>query len=157
LLILCLAMVLQACGFKPRGAVELPPVMDNTFIGGVPFDPMVIALRDAFENAGVVVVERKAEATAVLRLLQNSFDRRTLSVDANGKVVEYALQFRVRFDVVDPQDQEVVRPQTVELTRGYLNPDTEVLGKSLEEESLQDEMRRDLARSILRRIQAQLG
>ncbi len=156
-LLVVAAVLIHGCGFHLRGSVELPEAMARTYIQGSTWDPMVIELRYALRSAGVTVAEEAADSTAVFRLLGHDFNRRTLSVDGDGKVVEYELHLRVRFDVTDPQSQALVPEQTIDLVRGYLNPDTQVLGKQQEQDTLRREMQRDMAQRILDRLYAQLS
>jgi LPS-assembly lipoprotein len=71
-------------------------------------------------------------------------------------VAEYELHEGTSFELVSANGDSLVPPQEISSLMTYLNPETEVLGKQQEEEALRDDMRRDLANKIMRRLQAQL-
>ncbi len=155
-----LALALAAtsgCGFKLRGPIELPPPLEVTYIQGSPQNELVRELRRGLENVGARVTQERAEASAVLRLLKERFDRRVLSVGSTGKVTEYELTYQVRFDVLDAEGESLMEDQTLNLVRGYLNDESQVIGKADEEGLIREEMRRDAVRLMFYRMRAQLG
>ena len=158
LALLALAMAgVSGCGFKLRGAEELPPAMAFTFIQGKQNSELVRELRHGLETAGARVTEQRAEASAVLRVIKEQFDRRVLSVGGNAKVAEYELNYQVRFDLQDPQGKVLMKEQTVNLVRDYFNDETQVIGKADEEALIREEMRRDLVSLMFFRMRAQMS
>jgi len=100
------------------------------------------------------VVEESKDATAILQILKNSGSRRVLSVSSAGKVREYELYQTLEFKVSDTAGVELMAPQRLELTRAYLFDKEDVLGKSNEEEMLRRDLRRDLVRLVMLRLEA---
>lgn len=150
-----LLFALSACGFHLRGQVQLAPQLSKVYIeGGNPYDPLVRDLTRALTGAGAAVVEDPQSATAVLQILNNSGDRRVLSVRSTGKVQEYELYQTFTFRVRDAAGKELLAAQPLELTREYLFDVNDVLSTSNEEESLRRDMRRDLVRLAMLRLEA---
>lgn len=150
-----LALAVSACGFHLRGDVALAPQLARIHIqGGDPYDPLVRELTRALTSAGSAVVADAAEATAVLQIVRNAADRRVLSVQTTGKVQEYELYQTLEFRVRDAAGRELLDVQRLELTRDYLYDASDVLGKAGEEETLRRDMRRDLVRLTLLRLEA---
>lgn len=154
-LMAALMLAVSACGFHLRGDVKLVPQLARVQIqGGDVYDPLVRDLTRALTAAGSTVVAEATQATAILQILRNGGDRRVLSVQTTGKVQEYELYQIFEFRVRDAAGRELLEPQRLELTRDYLFDANDVLGKSGEEEVLRRDMRRDLVRLTMLRLEA---
>ena len=154
----CAVMSLAAagCGYQLRGAVSLPPGLDAVHVAGPP--EIGAALVEVLDSGGVRVRSNGDSAQAVVRLTDERFSRRLVSVDPDtGKEGEFELSYRVTFRVTGPDGGELVPGQTVSLLRDYAFESAGLLGKNRERRTLHAEMRRDAAGQIARRIQAALG
>ncbi len=148
-------LVLGACGFHLRGGVALPPAMQYTrIVIGNPYSPLASDLRRALQASGVTVTENPDLATASLQILGESTNRRVVSVDAQGKAREFELQYKVEFVATGKGAQPLVKRQAVTLVREYLYDENEVLGTAGEEDVLLRDMRHDMVRLILTRLEA---
>ena len=156
-LVLALSIVAAAgCGYQLRGAVSLPPGLDGIHVAGPP--EIGGALARLLDDGGVRVQSTRGVATAVVRIAGERFVRRVLSVDERtGKEREFELAYRVAFEVTGADGEERMARQTVSIVRDYVFDSNAVLGKSLEQEILHAEMRRDAATRIAGRIAASLG
>jgi LPS-assembly lipoprotein len=149
-------VVLQGCGFHLRTVADLPPSISPIHIEGLAQnDPMLETLRQVLTEANTQLADSQGQAKTRLRLRNQNFSRRVLSVDSGGKVLEYELHHAFDFDLVDRDGNEKVAKQTVGIQRSYENPETEVLGKQREEAQMREEMRMDLARAITDILRAQ--
>lgn len=156
LLVTCSALLLAACGFHPRGEVVLPSVMNKIYIqGATPYSELETDLHRALTRAGAQVIDVPQDASAQLRVLHEDFGRRVLTVDISGKAREYELYYAVTFEVTDPAGKALLTPQPLTLTRDFtfftIN-ETDLLGKTNEEELLHKEMRQEMVQRILRRL-----
>lgn len=150
-----LLLVLSACGFHLRGNVQLAPQLSKVYFkGGDVYNPLVRDWTRSLTTAGSTVVEEVTSATAIVDILNNSGDRRVLSVRATGKAQEYELYQRLEFRVISADGRELLATQRLELTRDYLFDPNDVLGKAGEEETLRRDMRRDLVRLAMLRLEA---
>ena len=156
-LVLALAIAIAGgCGYQLRGAVPLPPGLDAIRIAA-PTD-IRNALVQLLDGGGVRVQPADGSAGALLRISDERFDRRVLSVDpGTGKESEFELAYQVVFEVTGAEGEELVPEQTVSLIRDYVFDPDAVLGKSREQNVLRAEMRRDAAAQIVRRIERSLG
>jgi LPS-assembly lipoprotein len=157
--LLSLLMVLNACGFRLRGNVELPPVLQDTYIQSqAPFTGMARALRTQLQRSGANVLESKEHASAILTVVGERSENRVLSVGGSGgsrgKVTEYELFDEATFSLSDASGKVLIKPQTVRITRDLVFDPNELLGKLSEAESYHVQMRENLARQILMRIHA---
>lgn len=154
----CSLLLLSACGFHPRGDVVLPKAMGKTYIqGATPYSDLETDLRRALNNAGTQVIAAPQDATAKLRILHEEFGRRVLTVAVTGKAREYELFYTVDFDVSDASGKPLLSHQSQTLTRDFTFDETQLLGKTNEEDLLHGEMRREMVQRILRRIERAPG
>ncbi len=149
--------LLQGCGFHLRGSADLPPSISPLYIEGLgAYDPLRKVLRQTLADSNVQITDNRAQARTILRLRNQEHERRVLSVDGQGKVVEYELHHALDFDLIGADGNTLAEEQTVGTQRAYINTETEVLGKAEEELDVQEDMRVDLASRIVSRLQSQL-
>ncbi|MBU1190859.1 MAG: hypothetical protein KKE76_04015 [Gammaproteobacteria bacterium] len=154
-LMLIMFVSMSACGFHLRGDVKLATQLNQVIFQGADiYDPLVREWTRSLTTAGSTVVEDMQDATAIIHIQKNGGDRRVLSVGSDGKVREYELYQTLDFSVRDAGGRELLGVQTLMLTRTYLFDSNDVLGKAGEEESLRRDMRRDLVRLAMLRLEA---
>lgn len=157
LLLVVLVAGLAACGFRLRGATDLPAVLQETQITGVAeFAPLTLQLRRLLISSGATVLPATARAESTLTIIGERLDKRVLSVDVQGRAAEYELNYRYSFQVTDSKDNVLVPPQRVVLTRDFRFDPDNVLATDAEEAQILDEMYRFAARQTMRRLNAML-
>jgi LPS-assembly lipoprotein len=146
--------LLTGCGFHLRDNAKLPDVLESTYLASEDrYSGVAQELRIELDSAGAEVTEDRDDATAVIRIMRERFQRRVLSVGSAGRASEYELFQEVIFTVEDPQGNVLLEPQTLRMTRDLVFDDTQLLGKVGEAEVIRRQMQRDLARQILTRIE----
>ena len=109
-------------------------------------------LKRGLVSNGILVVDGENVDAAVLRITDNKFDRRVLSVGSSVKVSEYELLGEITFTVLDPEGKVLAAEQRVQAQRDYQFDEDEVLGRESEETLLRDQLNQQLVQSILRRL-----
>ncbi len=152
-MILWLIVGLAGCGFHLRGVVELPPEKRVIALYGLPLThPLASELRQLLAlSQGELVTDPKA-AASVLVISDIQEARRVLSLDQNGKAVEFELILRLRFEARTPAGKVLIPPEPIAIHRVYLNPQLDVIGKAVEESVIRAEMQREAAQTLLRRL-----
>lgn len=149
---------LSACGFHPRGDTVLPTFMAKTYIqGATTYSDLETDLHRALDSAGVQVIAVPQDATAQLRILHEIFAQRVLSVSVAGVAIEYELSYTVDFEVTNAAGKTLLAHQSQTLTRDFTFSETQMLGKTNEDDLLHGEMRHEMVRRILRRIERAPG
>jgi LPS-assembly lipoprotein len=153
--LLAAALLLAGCGFKLRGTLDLPENIRTVHLTAPSeLRDDILAL---LESGGVGASTGIAEADASIMVSSERFSRRVLSVDpATGKEREFELAYTFAFGVSRSDSPTVIENGTVNLLRSYVFDPEAVIGSSREEDLLRDEMRRDAARQLMRRIEAAL-
>jgi LPS-assembly lipoprotein len=148
-----LAAALGGCGFHLRGPQRLE--FASLHIGVGPYSDLGAELRRQIATTGsTVVVEEATQAEARLQVLSNVREREILSLSGAGKVREYRLQQRLRFQLVDKGGQTLIPPTEISAQREYSFDDAQVLGKAQEEALLYRDMQNDLTQQLMRRLAA---
>lgn len=157
-LLVCLA--LSACGFHLRdarsGAAEIGA--DTIYVEEDGADNLAEAVRLRLRNAGVSTTASAQEAQFVVLLSRESFRRDVLSVSPRtGKVEEYQVTLSARLSLSEAGGEKLLENDPLSLVRDFTFDQNEVLGKFSEEETLRDELTRDAAEQVLRRVGAVLA
>jgi len=154
LVVIVTALILNACGFKLASKADLAPMFDKTSISyEAGADIMADVVISQFKANNIQIVEAEA-ATAHLTILYETKNKEILSVDENGKVREYELILQIGIHLKDETGKTVIKNQNIRLSRDFLFEIDDVLGKSSEREQIYQEMREDIARLIVYRLQA---
>jgi len=141
LLPLILLSMLTACGFKLAGDVA----------GGEPIfvtaqKPASELRRELQQQLGAQAISAPSSTTRSIDIKHEKSDERLLALDANGQPLEYELSETATVRIAD-QDH------TFSARRSYrFNPQT-LLAHEREIAVLRAEMRREIARAILRSVQ----
>lgn len=156
--VLLLVSALSGCGFHLRSAVALPPDLGPVAVTATdPYSPLADALGRSLELAGATPAAADAlDGATRLEILSEKWADLPISVDTFGRAQEYSLRYAVVFRLRKADGAELVPQQAVELSRDYIAPPADAIGRNSERELLVKEMRRDMSASILRRIEATL-
>ena len=147
--------LLTACGFHLRGAVQLPRGMEVTYLQDQqPASSIAAPLRQILTRNGARVTTNLDEATATLRILSETFDRRVLSVGRTATEKDYELAYTVSFSALVKNNAWSADAQEIRLTREMKFDEAQVLAKTAEQDQLRNVMVQDTARQILVRLQS---
>lgn len=150
-----LVLFLTACGFQLRDALTLPPGLGEVrVISGTPYSALVQSLERSLERAGAKVVGDDARGVSTLRILSEKWDSLPIAVDQFGRAQEYTLRHAAVFVLTAGDGRVLVPQQAVELSRDYVSVAVDSTGTDSEREILMRELQREMASSILRRIDA---
>jgi LPS-assembly lipoprotein len=148
------SIFVTGCGFHLQGPVKLGPQFSRTHLAGVDqHDVFGLSLKDYLQASGVTVVEDPGSATSIVRLQQDE-GRRVLSVSSEGELSEYELFYKVTMEVTGPEQKVLLPSQTIVLTRELLFDETAVLGNESEQALLIEEMKRDMVRLVMLKLQS---
>ena len=160
--LICLSailMCLAGCGFQLKGSDAASSSaklegMTLQLISGQPRSELTREVSRALSATGLILLE---EGDAMLRLVlqPEQFTQRNVSLTAQARAAELELILFADFTVSQQESEPIDTRATV--TRQMLNDPRNVVGKTEEIRLLREEMRRDLANQIARRISHSLG
>ena len=148
---------LTSCGFHLRGAssVAMPPELSNLRVtmGGTGFPPLLVEVRNALLALGNVRLTDDVSASVpVLHLYSESSTNQVLAIDSSGRISAYLINYRVDYALDGADSKPLLPKQSVKLQREYGFDRLNVIASEKQSEFLQNEMRRDAAQQILRRL-----
>ena len=128
------------------------------YVGLPKASPLGIDLkRNIRANGGTTVVENAKDADGVIEVLSDPEKTRTksiLSLNSNGRVRQYLLQYAISFRVTDREGRELLGPTYIALNRPIDFNETQLLAKEQEEALLYKDMQTDLVQQMMRRMAA---
>jgi LPS-assembly lipoprotein len=145
-------LVASACGFHLQGHKALPAPLRVSYVQAADRQSdFVQYLRKQLLSSGARLTTTSEDATAVVRVLTDNFQRRVLSVSVTDQPAEYEITYTVRF-AVNFGDKEVLPVQELSAVRDYTFDETILLAKENEEAILREALARDLADVVMRRL-----
>ena len=150
----CALAALSSCGFSLRGTAALPAALQTMQIQSTDANSDIVReLRRVLRNNDVDVEAVEQSSGYRLQVGQEQNSERALSVNNLARAGEYQLTMSVPFQLLNT-GTSVLGPETISLERVYLADPENAAAKSDEARLIQQEMRRELALQILRRLQA---
>tara|TARA_B100001063_G_scaffold240888_1_gene266807 strand:- start:640 stop:1143 length:504 start_codon:yes stop_codon:yes gene_type:complete len=147
-----LLVFLSACGFHLRGQVDLPVGLRILDLNAQLADNLTQnILRQSLLSNGVTL---SVDAPYTLKILNESGDRRVLTVTSNAKASEYELIQNLTFELLDTKGNSVSEAQTITSYRTLQYDASAEIGKAQEETNLRREMKQSNAYNVLLRLKA---
>ena len=148
-----MCIVLVGCGFQLKGSGQTgaPELAGMTvrLVSAQPRSELTREVTRELTHSGTSLVD-DADAAITLILEAEQFTQRNVSLTAQARAAELELTLSAAFSLtqgeLDPVDARAV------VSRQMLNDPRNVVGKTEELRLLREEMRRDLAAQIVRRI-----
>ena len=151
--IVLIACVISGCGFHLAGEAEFDEELYNTHIQSTTSSEEMLRLLERNLRSNNINIVVSKSATAVLRIINEETERVVLTVDNDGKAREFELHLRIKFDVIRPDKSIILQQQTIALNRDFVFDIDNLLGANEEEQQLFSEMRRDVVKLIVYRLQ----
>lgn len=153
LIALLCTLLIAGCGFKLRGAADLP--FDTLFVQA----PVGSQFAQQFKRvvtygSGTKIVDDPKTATATLVLVSEAREKSILSLSGSGRVREFQLRYRMTYRMVNKAAAETIPATEIALTRDFSFNDQDTLSKESEEALLFRDMQNDAVQQLVRRLQA---
>ncbi len=178
LIVVLLTLLLSSCGFQLRGALNLSQEMSPLYLQSNSLFELGKTLRTLLSGSQVQVTEDVTQAKVQLVLLSEKRSQRVLSVDGRGRAKEYLLSYTVDFlinhrrsgDADEERDwldstahlspvqssisHDLISHDSISVARSLLFDPDAVIAVTREADILYADMKRDVARLILLKLQA---
>ncbi len=151
-----MALFLSACGYHMRGSTEMPVSLKSVYVEGG-----TAALRDQFKqtfkaSSGQLADSRK-DVGIVIKIFNENFNRRVLSLSSRGKSNEFELEYRLDYEFAKANDAPLMDRQSVEVRREYYNDQQFMIAKDNEEAVIRNEMYQQAVNTIINRASVVLA
>ncbi len=152
LLPLFIALLLQGCGFHLKGARTVSPLLAGLHVEG--YSPLALLIRSQISELRSVNSSKVKQTK--LTIESAYFDNRVLTVDGQGKAIEYELRYQVKFRVDQEGGEVLLKSQTLDMDRSYYSSGEDELGRLSEADILKQDMVLMMSDRILRQLEVQL-
>ena len=148
-----LAVSLSACGFHLRNKIALPDDLGPVLVTSTTqYSPLADAVAIGLRNSGAIAAAEGQTDVATLQILSERWGDLPIAIDDRGRAQEFSLRYAAVFVFKRADGTDLVPQQVVELSRDYVSPPENATGTTTEREILANELRREMAASILRRV-----
>ncbi len=153
IIIFLLASLLQSCGWRLRGASELPDTVKFAVVDGVAeFSQVGLAIKQQITSSGAKVLSEADIDTIHFVVVENRFIRQVRAVDSAGRVSEYGLSYDFAMRVLDAKGKLLVVEREINLNRVYTYDPNNAIAKSDEEANIKSQMISFAVRQDMRRV-----
>jgi LPS-assembly lipoprotein len=150
-LMILAVLLLTACGYHLRGAIDLPSEMKSVYIEGASTS-LQEQFRKAFASSNVQLVTSRSAAGTIITVSNEENLKRALSLGASGYANQYGLEYRLNYEVTDMNNKPLVTSQPISIKREYFNNQQLILGKDNEEIVIRNEMYQQAVRTIVNQV-----
>ena len=147
-------LMLAGCGFHLRQSVALPAPMQHLHVQVDGDSALQQELARNLGQSGITLADDAGPGIAELRVPVARFSTEALTVSGYARVREYTVHYHVEFDVLAADGSVLLVPQNVEMQREFTYDQSQALGTATREEQIRASLIKDMARAILRRLQA---
>ena len=149
-----IALTLSACGWHIRGAIDLPKDLSQLYISAVDSKgALMTELRQLLKTNRVSLVDDETQANYSLNILEETKDRRSAGVGGDALSSSYELTLKAIYEIRLKNSLETTKATAISVRSYNYNPKS--INSATQEEILLDqEMRRELAQQMLRRLNA---
>jgi LPS-assembly lipoprotein len=145
-----MTLLVSACGYHLRGAVELPKELKAAYLQGESPE-----LHDQFsksmESSSGKLLSSQDKAGIVIRFFGEKMNRRVLSLSARGRANDFELDYRVEYEFATADNAILMPRQALEVKREYFNDQQDIIAKDNEENVIRNEMYQQAVRAIINR------
>lgn len=148
------AVCLSACGWHIRGSLDMPKQLSNLYVSASDSKGALITeLRQLLKTNRVSLAEKPADANYSLNVLDETKDRRSTGIGGDELSSAYEITLKASYEIHIKNADQTVKATAISVRN--FNYNTAAINSATQEELLLDqEMRRDLAQQILRRLSA---
>lgn len=154
-LVALLSLLLSGCGWHLRGSNISEGSGKSIYLMGMAYNPQLASqLKRDLSVSNNHVVENATEADMSLVLVDYRSKRRTGTINVSARVSEYLLTERATIKVLGQNGHILLGDTTMRVERYYDFDENDVQSKHDEEGLIKEEMRKELSRQIIARLNA---
>lgn len=156
MVLMVVAIMLTGCGFQLRGQIDLPEPMRQIALSTPDATTdFVRELTGQLRANGVQLTDGPTVGASRLVIERERVYREALTISQDARVREYVLYLEVRLGFFNAAGEPIVDNEVVRLSREYRFDEQAILGSSREEEVLTQDLSRELATQLVRRLASQ--
>ncbi len=155
LVLLVIASLCSACGWQLRGSTPVSSTLQSLYLTAEDaYNPVTQELKELLAIHGVALASEPEAANLRLHIENEISDRRTAAVGVDALTSAYEIFLKVRYDMRAPDNRPVTSLGSATVTRIFNYSADSASSGAQEEALLLEEMRREMAQILLRRLSA---
>jgi LPS-assembly lipoprotein len=153
-LVISSLIFITSCGYQLRGSGDYAATsLSSVSIRASAAKTVAAQVRSQLQLSGVDL--EKLESDYILNINNESYNRSIISVSATtGRVEEYQLTLSTTVSASKKDENTIINNETITVTRDYAYDESAVLGNDNEETTIKEDMARQAASRIIRRLNA---
>lgn len=153
-LLMFLAISLTGCGFHLQYETEVPARFKTlSYVSGDPYGRLSRNIKELLRDNKVTLANINDAANyPSLRIVGDSLSKSTISIYQDGKAAEYQLVLTIQAQVVIAGEQ--IHPINVRVFRTFFDNPAAALAKTVEQNLIEDEMYKQAAKQIIRKLKS---
>lgn len=153
LCVVFVCMLLGSCGFQLRGTggQDFQIASIHIAIANV-YRELAQVIETTLANAGTEIISSADQAPWTANVLSERFSRRVASTSREVSVAKYELTLEVQFSLIEQSGLQLIPATLLTVERLYDYDPANLVGSDAEEQLLMQEMRMEVAESLVRRI-----
>ena len=145
-------LILSGCGFELQNTGNLNEKIDSVYIQTIdPYSSFFRSIKDALRNNGVMISDKRDEASYVLVIKEDISSDRILSISAKNTPMEYELAYQVVWSLFKGNQEIISDIKHIE-TQDYSFDQNQLLGKRKEAEYLNDSLAEKISNGVLLKL-----
>ncbi len=154
-IIFTLALLLSACGYHLRGALNLPAGLKDVYLEGASSE-LNQQFSKTMKISSIAVAASPEKAGMIVRIFNEDSQRRVLSLNAGGAANDFELDYAFDYEITDSKNTVIIPRQPLSIKREYFNNQQAIIAKDNEEMVIRNEMYQQAVRSVISRAQVAL-
>ena len=154
-IIFTLALLLSACGYHLRGALNLPAGLKDVYLQGASPE-LNQQFSKTMKISSIAIASSPEKAGMIVRIFNEDSQRRVLSLNAGGAANDFELDYGFDYEIIDSKNTVIIPRQPLSIKREYFNNQQAIIAKDNEEMVIRNEMYQQAVRSVISRAQVAL-
>ena len=145
-------LILSGCGFELQNTGNLNEKIDSVYIQTIdPYSSFFRSIKDSLRNSGVMISDKRDEASYVLVIKQDISSDRILSISAKNTPMEYEIAYQVVWSLFKGNQEIISDTKHIE-TQDYSFDQNQLLGKRKEAEYLKESLAEKISNGVLLKL-----
>ena len=145
-------LILSGCGFELQNTGNLNEKIDSIYIQTVdPYSSFYRSIKDSLRNNGVMISDKRDEASYVLVIKEDISSDRILSISAKNTPMEYEIAYQVVWSLFKGNQEIISDTKHIEI-QDYSFDQNRLLGKRKEAEYLNDSLAAKISNGVLLKL-----
>ncbi|MDN3638863.1 LPS assembly lipoprotein LptE [Simiduia curdlanivorans] len=149
--ILAAMLVLSSCGWHLRGALDLPADLNSIYVTGAS-QSLRSAIDKQLSANNIALAANASDAQYILAISNEDTKQRTAALGSDALAAEYEYTSSANFELRRTDGTVLGAADNVQVVRSVNFDATQVLGAANESQLVKDEMTRELASQLIRRM-----